>query len=131
MNILLYDKSPTISSLIQKNLLQIGAPLSVKMVFDINTVMESLHDVSYNLIIMDMENMEGKYSILINLIKKKNPAALVILLSSHPNTKIFNYYHMHGTNYCFDKVTEFDLLLKKLDEFFSEENEENILEEKR
>ena len=117
MNILLFDKSPIISEMIQRNLMRIDPSLDIKTVFDMETVNESVKDIYFDLILLDMDNLDGKFPGFIDLFKKTNPDAVVFLLSSFPSERVFNKFLTSGADSCLDKTTDFEILLKKFEEF--------------
>ena len=97
--------------------MRIDPSLNIKAVSDMDAANESAKDIYYNLILLDMDNLNGKFPAFIDLLRKTNPDAVVFLLSSFPSETVFNKFLKSGADSCLDKTTDFEILLKKFEEF--------------
>jgi DNA-binding NarL/FixJ family response regulator len=134
MNVLLYDNSNYLRTMIQRNLVQLKASLKINSVDNMGLVINELSSSYYDLIIVDMDSLGGKYSQLLRAKHEYNSDTILIMLSSFPNKKIFEKFFACGVNYCLDKVSEFETLLQAIEEIISNINNssstqlENFLE---
>jgi len=120
MNILLFDNSLEVSTILQRNLLQISQTLNIVLVENMEKAVESFNNSVYQIAIIDMDKLDGIFNLFIETARNANPEIVVILLSSLPFTKIFEIFINKGADYCFDKTNEFEELIQKIDELLIE-----------
>lgn len=116
MNILIFDRSLEVRFSLSRNIGQINSDRKITAVESMNAVLSEIDSTYYDIVIIDMDNLRGKFREMISILDKKNPEALVILLTLFPNKNITNKFLESGADYCFDKVGQFDGLLKLLKE---------------
>jgi DNA-binding response OmpR family regulator len=122
MNILLYENSSYARVLIQKNLVQFKQSLQVVSTHNVENLIYEFNRASYDLIIIDVDNNMLKFLPLLKSSNKHNIESVVILLTSYNNHKICQRFKKYGIDYCLDKVSEFEELLKKVEELFEQMN---------
>lgn len=115
MNILLFDKSFKFRRMIQQNLFQIKETLNIVLAANMNSVNEALVQTNFDIAIIDMDELDGLFTLFIETARNINPDIIVILLSSFPNSKTFEKFKNNGADYCLDKINDFDLLFKKIE----------------
>lgn len=120
MNILLFDNSPEVRTMLQRNLFQISQTLNIVPVENMLAAKASLDKTLFDIAIIDMDKLNGIFNLFIETARNANPEMVVILLSSLPFTKIFEIFINKGADYCFDKTNEFEELIQKIDELLIE-----------
>lgn len=121
MNILVYDNSVFVRTMIRQNLSRLSETLNVVLTASMPSVMETLNGNIFDLVIIDMDNLNSSFNQFIKIAKGTNPDIIIILLSSFPNEKIFQVFKSKGVDYCLDKTTEFEYLLNKIDSMLTNE----------
>ena len=120
LNILLFDNSPEVRTMLQRNLLQISQTLNIVLVENMLAAKAALDKTFFDIAIIDMDKLDGIFNLFIATARNANPEIVVILLSSLPFTKIFEIFINNGADYCFDKTNEFEELILKIDELLIE-----------
>lgn len=120
LNILLFDNSAEVRTMLQRNLFQISQTLNIVPVENILAAKAALDKTFFDIAIIDMDKLDGMFNLFITTARNANPEIVVILLSSLPFTKIFEIFINKGADYCFDKTNEFEELIKKIDELLIE-----------
>ncbi len=128
MNILLFDNSPEVRTMIQRNLFQISRTLNIVLVENMLSAKEAFNKTVFDIAIIDMDKLDGIFSLFIKTARDTNPDIVVILLSSLPFVRIFEIFINKGADYCFDKTNEFEELIKKIDELLIESYQLNKVE---
>jgi DNA-binding response OmpR family regulator len=122
MNVLLYENSSYARILIQKNLVQFKQSLQIVSTHNIDNLIYEFNRTVYDLIIIDVDNIIMRFLPLLKQSRKHNPNSLVILLASNTNKYIYQRLEKYGIDYCLDKVSEFEELLQKVEELFTQMN---------
>ena len=123
MNIIIFDNSIEVRTMIQRNLLQMKEPLNIVLAENMLAVNEAICKIKFDLAILDMDKLDGLFSQFINTAQNTNPDIVIILLSYYPSQKIFEKFRNKGADYCFDKATEFEKLLNKIDALLYEQSQ--------
>ena len=122
MNVLLYETSSSARVLIQKNLIQFKQSLQIVSTHNIDNLIYEINRTSYDLIIFDVDNIIMRFLPLLKLSNKRNLNSVIILLTSYTTRKMCQRFEKYGIDYCLDKVSEFEELLKKIEELFTQMN---------
>lgn len=122
MNVLLFDESPQIRLMIQKNLIQFKQSMKIVSTNKISKIQEEYMKSNYDLIILDMDNLK-ELPAFNRVVRSKNSKTIIILITSNPTKKLYEKYLSLGIDYCLDKVSEFEQLLKTINELFTYKNE--------
>ena len=125
MNILVFDNSPKIRTMIQRNLFQISRTLNIVPVVNMHNAKEAFDRTIFDIAIIDMDKLDGIFTLFLETARNANPDIVVILLSSFPFAKIFEIFINKGADYCFDKTNEFEKLINKIDELLIESYQVN------
>lgn len=120
LNILLFDDSPEVRTMLQRNLLLISQTLNIVPVENMSAAKAVLVKTFFDIAIIDMDKLDGIFNLFIETARNSNPQIIVILLSSLPFTKIFEIFINKGVDFCFDKTNEFEELIQKVDELLIE-----------
>ncbi len=131
MNILVFDRSPEVREMIQRNLIQMDQSLNIVLAANMISVTEALKKTSIDLAIIDMDNLDGLFPLYMKTIQSTNPGIVTILLSSLPSKRVFQIFQNKGADFCFDKSNEFDSLINKIDGFLFEHSQQKKVVEKR
>jgi DNA-binding response OmpR family regulator len=123
MNILLYEKYSYAQVLIQKNLVQFKKSLQIVSVQNVENFLFEMNRTCYDLIIIDVDSSIINILPLLKSSNSANYGSVVILLTSYTDHKICQRYKKYGIDYCLDRVSEFEELLNKVEELFSEMSE--------
>lgn len=111
MNILVFDRSLEVRYSLSKHIQQMESSNNISAVESIASVLMELSTSEYHLIIVDMDNLKGKFLEMMSLLKKNNPDAVVLLLTLFPNKNVIRKFLENGADYCFDKIGQFDQFL--------------------
>lgn len=122
MNILIFDKSPYVKTLIQRNLIQLKDTLNIVALENMVSANDALDKNDFDFAIIDMDNLSGMFLQFIAKARKLNPDIIVILLTAFPSKKIFEKFIDKGADYCFDKINDFEKLLNIMDKLISGDN---------
>ena len=114
MNILVYDNSPAVRTMIQRNILDLQHSINIVLAPNMFLVNKALCNSNFNVAIIDMDNLEGMFSSFIERAKLHNPDITIILLTSFPTQKLFEKFKIKGVDYCLDKVHEFERFIKTI-----------------
>jgi DNA-binding response OmpR family regulator len=120
MNVLLFDRSAYIRNMIQKNLVQFKESLKITSLENISAVVNEIKYFRYDIIILDMDNLNGQFLSFNRTAQDLNSDAIVIMLTSFPNAKIMEKFKGQGVDYCLDKTNEFEILLNKIEELLAD-----------
>lgn len=122
MKILIYDRSLEIRYLIQKYIRQISDSTEICAVGNANMLIPEIKDTSYSVLILDIDNLNGFFAGLKELLKTEQTHT-IILLTLFPDRKVVSKYLSNGANYCFDKVGEIDKFFETLKSIIGKEIE--------
>jgi DNA-binding response OmpR family regulator len=120
MNVLLFDRSAYIRNMIQKNLVQFKESMKITSSENISSAVNEIKYFRYDLIILDMDNLDGQFLTFNRTAQDLNSDAIVIMLTSFPNSIIMERFKQQGVDYCLDKTTEFEILLNRIEELLSD-----------
>ena len=101
-----------------RNLIQFKSSLHINSVNNMGLAIEELSASSYDLIIIDMDSLGGKFPQFLQAKNGCNSDTIIIMLSSFPSKITFKKFFERGVNYCLDKAGEFEILLKKMEDIF-------------
>ena len=128
MKILIFDKSPEISKQIERNIYSINENISVIKADNIDDVLnnKTLHE--FNLIIIDGDNLEGKFKTLIEVVNKTDNNIYIFLFFSFNIKSIIDKFIDGGADYCFDKLCGFEKFMeifKSISDRYNNQNATN------
>lgn len=112
MKILLFDKSHEISNQIERNIQDV---IEAPPIFKVNNVDELLDQASsstFGFFIIDGDNLEGKFKLLVDMVKKSGSNVYIFLFFSFHVNSIANKFLKNGADYCFDKLCGFEAFIK-------------------
>ncbi len=121
MKVLIFDRTIQIRYLISKLISQIDVNTEIETTESVYTTTELLNNNSFDIIIIDMDNIKGQFNNLRSLALKQNPNTTLIFLTQFPYKRIIEKFKDQGIDYFFDKLVEFDVFTKKLEIILSQE----------
>ena len=128
MKILIFDKSPEIGIQIERNISSVNGNVSVSKVDNINAVIndQTLHE--FNMIIIDGDNLEGKFKTLVEVVRKTGNEIHIFLFFSFNIKSITDKFISNGADYCFDKLCGFEIFMeifKSISDRYNNQNATN------
>lgn len=105
--------------MIQKNLVQFKESFKITSVENISAVVNEVKYFRYDLIILDMDNLNGQFLSFNRTAQDLNSDSIIIMLTSFPNELMMEKFKQQGVDYCLDKTTEFEILLDKIEELLA------------
>lgn len=130
MKVLIFDRTIQIRYLISKLISQIDVNTEIETAESVYTTTELLNNNSFDIIIIDMDNIKGQFNNLRSLALKRNPNTTLIFLTQFPYKRIIEKFKDQGIDYFFDKLVEFDEFTKKLEFILNQEQcDKNYLED--
>jgi len=112
MKILLFDKSHEIRNQIERNIKDV---IEEPPIFKVNNVDELLDQASsstFRFFIIDGDNLEGKFKLLVDTVKKSSSNVYIFLFFSFNVNSIANRFLKNGADYCFDKLCGFEAFME-------------------
>lgn len=130
MKVLIFDRTIQIRYLISKLISQIDINTEIETAESVYTTTELLNNNSFDIIIIDMDNIKGQFNNLRSSALKHNPNTTLIFLTQFPYKRIIEKFKDQGIDYFFDKLVEFDEFTKKLEIILNQEQiDKNYLED--
>lgn len=114
MNILLFENSKDVRSSLIRNIEAIDYNINITAVSRIDEIIDFDISKRFDLAIIDMDYLQGRFREIIYLLKINNPDVVLILLTLFPNINIINKFISKGADFCFDKIGQFDDILEKI-----------------
>lgn len=114
MNILLFESSKEVRSSLVRNIEAIAYNINVEAVSGIDDTIDLIKSQSFDLTIIDMDYLYGRFREIISLLRQNNPDAAIILLTLFPNIDIMRKFMSNGADFCFDKIGQFEEILEKI-----------------
>jgi len=112
MKILLFDKSLEISKQIERNIQNIVSTPSISKVNNVDELLDQVSNSVFRFLIIDGDNLEGKFKMLIDIVKKPGARTYVFLFFSFNIEVITDKFLKNGADYCFDKLCGFDAFIE-------------------
>lgn len=112
MNILLFDKSPEISEQLEKNIKSIADTPSILKASSINDVLTHATKSNFNMVIVDGDNLNGKFRILVDLVKRQRVPTYIVIFFSFNIKIVMEKFTKHGADFCFDKLYGFETFIE-------------------
>lgn len=103
MNILIYDQSLKILSLLNRNVAQIFPKANIKISDNIEDISTILKSGPFDIAVVDIDSMNGQLKSVLNTIHSSNKSAIMITTTSFPNSRVMIKLKTMGINYYFDK----------------------------
>ena len=112
MKILLFDKSLEISKQIERNIQNIVSTPSILKVNNVDDLLDQVSNSVFRFLIIDGDNLEGKFKMLIDIVKKPGARVYVFLFFSFNIEVIADKFIKNGADYCFDKLCGFEAFIE-------------------
>jgi len=108
MNVLIYGKLTEARLLIKKSVAQLSQSINIVSAENISQVLFSLATSSFDLIIIDVDNLNGGFKDIILHAKNSSPDASILLLTSSDEEKVEDNLLRDGIDYRFGKFFLFE-----------------------
>ena len=131
MKVLIFDKSPEIGKQIERNISCINGNISLSTANNIDDVLNNKVIHKFNLIIIDGDNLEGKFKTLIDVVKKNNNDTYIFLFFSFNIKCIADKFIAGGADYCFDKLCGFEKFMevfKSISDRYNNQSATNVVQ---
>lgn len=111
MKILIFERVLATKQSLENQVKLIDEKIELVTADNINLVLYLLREYYFDLIVIDMDNLNGQFRLLKKLAFEKNPDVTLIMLTLYPYKNIIDKFLKEGVDYCFDKVVELDKFL--------------------
>ena len=108
MNALIYGNLTEARSLIKKSVAQLSQSINIVSTENISQVLFALATNSFDLIIIDVDNLNGGFKDLIFHAKNSSPDASILLLTLSDTEKVEDNLLRDGIDYSFGKFFLFE-----------------------
>lgn len=108
MNVLIYDRSDNVRRTIENNVNKLGPSVKIVSVGNIPLAGFKLSTNSFDLIIIDVDNLNGRFMDIIQYAKASSPQASIILLTLTSREIIKEKYLRNGVDYYFNEFFRFE-----------------------
>jgi len=126
MNILLFDKSSEIRKQIERNIAGVAENLTITKVESIKDVFEHKDLHMFNVIIIDGDNLEGKFKTLVEAVRRTNINTYIFLFFSFNIKTIMEKFIKNGADYCFDKLYGFESFMEIFKSIINKPGNHNV-----
>lgn len=111
MKTLIFEKIQATRQSLENQIQSIGENIEVMAADDIDGALNILNEYYFDLIVIDMDNLNGQFHTLKKLAFDKNPDVTLIMLTLYPYANVNEKFLKEGVDYCFDKIVEFESFL--------------------
>lgn len=125
MKILIFEKSFATRLSLENQILFIDINSEITSIDNINNAISLLNEYYFDIIIIDMDNLKGKFQTLRRYALEKNPDVSLIMLTLYPYNNIIEKFLQGGVDHCFDKIVELDNFFETVTQIIKSETTYN------